>query len=171
MSDDTTAAPEATEQGGNSGFTPPATQEEFNRIIAERVSREKAKYSDYGDLKSKATRFDELSEAQKSEVQKAVERAETAEKALQAKESEALRLSVIAKHQIPEEYQDLVVGADQEELEKRAASVAALVAVRSEQAAPQTVRELMIPGEGKSPATALNGDGIEAALRQKLGIA
>lgn len=171
MSDDTTATTETTEQGGNSGFTPPATQEDLNRIIADRVSREKAKYADYGDLKSKASKFDELSEAQKSEVQKALDRAVAAESELQASKSESLRLSVIAKHQIPEEYQGLIVGSTEEELTERASKVAALLAVQTEEKPVQTIRELVIPGEGRSPATALNGDGIEAALRQKLGIA
>lgn len=114
-------------QGGNSGFTPPASQEELNRIIAERVSREKAKYADYADLKAKAGEFDQLTESQKSETQKAVERAEAAERALLETQSERLRLSVIAKHQIPEEYQDFVAGGSEEELIAKAEKVQTLI--------------------------------------------
>lgn len=114
-------------QGGNSGFTPPATQEELNRIIADRISREKAKYADYADLKNKASEFDKLTESQKSETQKAVERAEAAERALLETQSERLRLSVIARHQIPEEYQDFVSGASEEELVARAEKVKTLI--------------------------------------------
>lgn len=171
MSEEATTEVEA---GGTSGWTPPASQEEYNRVIAERVSRERAKYADYGDLKTKASQFDDLSNAQKTEVQKAIDRAEAAERALSESKSEALRNSVLAKHQIPEEYQDFVFGATEEELTARAEKVQTLISARSDietpAPAPASVRELMVSHEGKSPALALNGDGIEAALRQKLGI-
>lgn len=68
------------EQGGQSGtYTPPATQADLDRIIAERLSRERAKYADYDEMKTKAAEFDKATEATKSEIQKAVERAELAE--------------------------------------------------------------------------------------------
>lgn len=57
------------------------TQEEMDAIIGERLSRERAKYADYDDLKAKATKFDQAEEASKSELQKATEKAQ----ALQAK--------------------------------------------------------------------------------------
>lgn len=166
MSDETTDVVD--DKGGNSGFTPPATQEELNRIIADRISREKAKFSDYNDLKAKASEFDKLADAQKSETQKALERAEAAERALSAKESEALRLSVIARHNIPADYQEFVSGSDEAELEAKAVKVLSLV--------PQPdstggARELFLPGEGRSPANALNGDPLLEALKRNLGIA
>lgn len=55
--------------GGNA-WTPPASQEEFNRIITDRISRVNAKYADYADLKNKASQFDQLTESQKTEAQK-----------------------------------------------------------------------------------------------------
>ena len=168
MSDESTVET-ATEAAGNGGFTAPTTQEEFNAMVADRIKRERAKYADYSDLKSKASKFDELAEAQKTETQRAIERAEAAERALADKSMEALRLSVIAKHGIPEEYQEFVTGADEAELNAKAEKVKSLIPAPTEQA--NTVRELMIPGEGRSPATALNGDGLEAALKAKLGIA
>lgn len=152
--------------GGNSGFTPPATQEEFNALVAERIKRERAKYADYNDLKAKAGQFDELTEAQKTEIQKATERAEAAERALNESRSQAARFSVLAKHGIPDEYQDLVQGADADSLEASAAKVKALV----EATAPADRATYVIPDEGGSPKLALNGDGIESALRKALGI-
>lgn len=59
------------------GFTPPASQEEFNRIIGERVARERAKFADYDDLKAKAEEFDRAAEAARTEQEKAVEAART----------------------------------------------------------------------------------------------
>lgn len=47
------------------------TQEEMNAIISDRLSRERAKYSDYEDLKDKAAKYDAEKDAGKSELQKA----------------------------------------------------------------------------------------------------
>lgn len=113
--------------GNNSGWTPPASQEELNRIIADRVSREKAKYADYGDLKAKASKFDELDAASKSELEKAQERAAQAERERDSIQAETLRLSVIARHQIPADYHEFVVGSSEEELETKAQKVLKLI--------------------------------------------
>lgn len=51
-------------------FTPVTTQEEFDRRLGERLSRERARYADYDDLKAKAAKFDEADAATKSELQK-----------------------------------------------------------------------------------------------------
>lgn len=46
--------------GGGNAYTPPASQEDLNRIITERVARVEAKYPDYDALKTKAEQFDAL---------------------------------------------------------------------------------------------------------------
>ena len=61
--------------------TPPTpevkfTQADLDRIIAERLGRVEAKYADYADLKKKA---EELETANKSELEKAIEKATKAE--------------------------------------------------------------------------------------------
>jgi len=58
------------------------TQEEVNAIIADRLKRESTKYSDYESLKAKASKFDEMEEANKSELQKATEKADALQKKL-----------------------------------------------------------------------------------------
>lgn len=60
---------------GNQGFT----QADVDRIVGERLAKQKAQFKDYDDLRTKAAEFDKLTEAQKTELQKAVERAEKAE--------------------------------------------------------------------------------------------
>ena len=47
------------------------TQDEVNRIVAERVKR----YANYEELKQKAEQFDKLEEEGKSELQKALDKA------------------------------------------------------------------------------------------------
>lgn len=58
------------------------TQEELNAIVGERVAKERAKLSDYEELKAKASRLDEIEEANKTELQKATEKADALQKQL-----------------------------------------------------------------------------------------
>lgn len=53
------------------------TEEDVNRIVTDRLHRERQKYEgiDLDDLKAKAAKLDEIEEANKSEIQKANERA------------------------------------------------------------------------------------------------
>lgn len=51
------------------------TQAEVDAIIGDRLKRDRAKYADYEELKTKAARLDEIEEASKTELQKATERA------------------------------------------------------------------------------------------------
>lgn len=163
MSEDNTATAEA----DNAGFTPPATQEEFNRIINERVKREREKYADYGDLKAKASKLDEIEKANQSELERAQQEAAAARAELEAERLNARRLQIANDHKITGDYLDLLSGSDEQELTEKATKIAALIAA---QEAPQSgVRELVVPGEGKSPA-ALNSDELEAALRSSLGV-
>lgn len=60
------------------------TQSEMNAIIQERVARERGKYADYDDLKAKAAQYDEAQEASKSDLQKAVEKANALQTQLDA---------------------------------------------------------------------------------------
>lgn len=113
-----------------------------------------------------AERLAQIEEASKTEAQKLAERAEAAEAALAAKQKEADRLAVIAKHSIPADYHDLVRGSDAAELEAAATKVASLIA---SSATPARTR-VVVSGEGASAALPLNGDGLEQALRAKLNI-
>ncbi len=52
------------------------TQSQLDAIIQERVARERGKYADYDALKEKADKYDATEEANKSELQRATERAD-----------------------------------------------------------------------------------------------
>lgn len=56
------------------------TQAELDEIVKSRVAKERAKYADFEMLQEKASKFDEMEEAGKSELQKATERAEALQK-------------------------------------------------------------------------------------------
>lgn len=61
----------ATDSGSEKTFT----QAELNAIVEDRLKRDRAKYSDYEELKTKAAEYDKQSEASKTELQKATEKA------------------------------------------------------------------------------------------------
>lgn len=70
--------------GGEKTFT----QAELDAQIAQRLERERAKYSDYDAIKAKAAKFDEAEAARKSELQQALEQAADYKAKLDAREKE-----------------------------------------------------------------------------------
>lgn len=75
-------------EGGapSGGTTPPAdefkpitSQDDFNRAIADRITRERAKFADYDQLKTKAGELDEIKKANQTELEQATGRATAAE--------------------------------------------------------------------------------------------
>ena len=68
------------------------TQVEVDAIVADRLKRERAKYEGYEDFKAKAAKLDEIEEANKTELQKATERAQALEAELDGmKKKETIR--------------------------------------------------------------------------------
>lgn len=59
-----------TEGAPPAAFKAPASQEDLDRIVEQRLARERAKFADYEDLKSKAAKFDEADQASKTELQR-----------------------------------------------------------------------------------------------------
>jgi len=68
----------------SSGFRYISSQEELDRVISERLKRERAKFSDYASLKSKAQEYDKIVESSKSETEKLSSKAAEAEAKAQA---------------------------------------------------------------------------------------
>lgn len=140
-------ATEETAAADETGDAPARTysQAEIDQIVEKRLARVRKQYGDYEDMKAKAARLDEIEAASKSEL----ERLEDANKALEAKlaqrEHEALIQSACLKHSIPEEYADLVAGADEEAIEAAAKKVGKLVAAKAKD------KPRPVPGEGDMP--------------------
>ena len=69
------------------------TQAEVDAIVSERLKRDRAKYADYEAIKAKADKLDEIEEASKSELQKAIERGDALQNELESlKRANALRM-------------------------------------------------------------------------------
>jgi hypothetical protein len=111
--------------GGEGGKQEQATltQADVDRIVKERVSREKAKYADYDDLKAKA-------EGAKTVEQKLAD----LEGKYSAAEARALRSDIAAKHGISAEDRDLfLTGTDESTLTAQAKRLADREADRKKQ--------------------------------------
>ena len=112
------AAPEQSNDGGNnSGFTPPATQAELNKIVQARGERERSKLGDYADLKAKAAKFDEIEQASRSDIEKASERAASAERERDDARGRLDRLEVALEKGLTPSQAKRLVGSTREELE------------------------------------------------------
>lgn len=71
----TTATQGGGDAGGNGATTDPKhfTQEEVDRIVGDRLAREKAKLGDVEELRRKADQLDRLEEERKTELERAVD--------------------------------------------------------------------------------------------------
>ena len=128
--------------------------------------RSKANHAKLQELEPLAAKAKELEDAAKTDLERLTEQLNASQARVDALEAEKARLGVIAKHGIPEEFQDLVQGRDAESLSASAEKVRALIEKTNAQKSAYVV-----PAEGGAPALALNGDGIESALKNALGIA
>lgn len=157
----TTGGQEAGQDDKNHTFQPPATQEDLDRIITARLSRERAKYADYDQLKEQAGKWSAAEEAQKTETQKLTERAERAERELAAAQAQALRAEVAAAKKLPPELAARLQGATRAELEADADKLAALLTPQP----PESRRYDPIPGQGTARQDA-NAHGFESGAQR-----
>lgn len=142
------------EGGNNSGETPAAdsfqpitSQDDLNRIIAERVSRERAKYADYKDVRAKAERLDALEQTNQTEAEKTQTRIAALETELASTRLGSLRLKVAAEHGITEadDIDLFLTGTDEEMLARQAQRLSARETDRKKQGNH-------VPREGHTPS-------------------
>lgn len=134
----------STSDAGNA-FKPITSQEDLNEALKERLNRERSKFADYDTLKTKAEQFDQLEAANKSEIERAADKAAAAERERDAAKAEALRWKVAAKHGISDEDADLfLTGTDEETLTKQAERLSERVTDRKKQGNH-------VPREGTTP--------------------
>ena len=144
-----TEAPAGTTEP-DTGTTETFTQADVDRIVRERVQRERAKYADYDALKAKA------------EGAKTVEdRLAEMENRTAAAEASALRSDVAARHGISAEDRDLLLtGTDAETLEAQAKRIA--------EASERKKKANIVPREGNNPK-ATGGDEEREFVRKLFG--
>lgn len=141
------AATEAPQQPPAEAPAPEKTfsQADLDRMIAERLARQKAQFGDVDGLKQKAAEFDKLQEERLTEQEKLLARAEAAERARATSESEALRYKAAATHQVSADNFDLLGSGSEEEVTARAQRVgtfeAALRELETVKAELETLRQ------------------------------
>lgn len=110
------------------------TQAEVDRIVADRVKRERSKFSDYNDLKAKA-----------SESKTLEDRLADMEKRVTSADAKALRSDIAAAHGISAEDRDLfLTGTDEDTLTAQAQRLAQREVDRKK-------KGNVAPNEGRSP--------------------
>ena len=104
-----------------SDFKPITTQEEFDAAIKERLSREKAKYSDYDQLKSRVTELETENVGLKSTIEATNQSKADTDKQLEnlqnkiaGYEMASLRTRVALQHGLPYDLADRLQGTDEE---------------------------------------------------------
>lgn len=130
------------------------TQAELDQIIQKRLE----KYRDYDDVKAKASKFDEAEEAAKTELQKATERAEAAEKAALVAKREAFAAT---KGVLP----SMVSGSTPEEWEAAAAAALEWKGKPAEQPATPPATPTVHAAGNNGPAAGTPGD-IDAQIAE-----
>ena len=124
---------------GEQAATETFTQADIDRIVRERVARERAKYADYEDLKKQAAGA-KTAEDRLAEMEKRTAEAET----------KALRSDIAAKHHISAEDRDLfLTGTNEETLTAQAKRLAERVSERKKQGN-------QVPREGTSTGAGTN---------------
>lgn len=115
---------EATQNGNGNEPGKTFTQDELNAIVNDRLKREKEKYSDYASLKEKAAAFDKLEEANKTELQKANDKATALETELnslkKANEIKEIREKVAKETGVPS---SLLTADTEEECKEQANAI------------------------------------------------
>jgi hypothetical protein len=132
---ETQTPPAEQQQGEGEKQEQTFTQADVDRMIRDRLKREREKFADYDQLKAKA-----------GEAATAEERIAALEKEIQATHREALRRRVQAAHGISDEDADLfLTGTDEETLTAQAKRLAARESERKQNGN-------VVPREGNNPS-------------------
>jgi hypothetical protein len=140
MSDMTNTEASTTEEtaGETQNANQTFSQQELDKIVADRVARERSKVGDYEHLKAKAQKFDELEQAKLSETEKLTGERDTFKTQAETAALDNLKLRVALAKQLPVELVDRLQGKTQEELEADAEGLLKLLTPNATGAATTT---------------------------------
>ena len=117
-----------------SEFKPITTQEEFDAAIKARLSREKEKYGDYDQLKSRVNELEEENIGLKSTIEATNQskadsdkQLEEMQKQIAGYETESLRTRIALQHGLPYDLADRLQGTDEESFKADAERLASFV--------------------------------------------
>ena len=158
MTEAVEATPVQTAEAGRPGETPEQTIEALRAALAKANGEAK-------ENRLKASELDKIKQAQMSDLERAQGEAEAAKAEVARAQAEAVRWRIAAKHGISDEdAETFLTGADEQTLTRQAQRLAALSTATAGTPKPDLTQG------GQGTASALNSDGLEEALRAKLGI-
>jgi hypothetical protein len=120
-------------------------------------------------LRSAAQKYSEFEDAQKSELQKATERAQTVEQQLTDLRATNARLMAAATHNIPPELIELLGSGTDEEISARAEVLAERLKATAPTAAPASQRPVESLTPGAAPASNSGNTSPDQWIRQMAG--
>ena len=140
---------ESTKQEQNTEKT--FTQAEVDIIVKDRLKRDREKYADYDALKEKASKFDELEAANKSELEKALEKANSLQKELDgikaAQQLREMREKIANENNVPIEF---LTGTTEEECNQQAEKVKEMLSASGVPVKVVDGGEILNPGKQTS---------------------
>lgn len=136
-----------------SEFKPITTQEEFDAAIKARLSREKEKYVDYDQLKSRVEELEKENVGLKSTIEannqskaESDKQLEEMQKQIAGYETDSLRTRVALQHGLPYDLADRLQGTDEESFKADAERLAGFMKPVSK-VAPVKSTEPIVPKE------------------------
>ena len=145
------------------------TQEELEKIIADRLERERRKYKDYDELKKIADEYKKMKEAQMSEEEKLQSRLAELEAAVMEKELEAqeaiiekTKMKVAMEMGLPVDALDFISGSTEDEIRKAAEKFKNLLGGNSKVGKPSA------PASAQSGSKIWTRSEIENMTREEL---
>jgi hypothetical protein len=112
------------------------TQAEVDKIVADRVARERKKFADYDDLKKKAVKLQQIEDGQKTEAQKLNDQLAAQAVELQALRVEKIRRSAASAAGLDPELAEFITAADEEEATEQAKKLAEKLKANTKSTAP-----------------------------------
>lgn len=110
------------EQGEDRTFT----QADLDRIVQDRLSKERRKYEGFESYKQQAEELAKIKDSEKSEVERLQEQLEQNNNELSTSRLDLARYKALAAHPVSEENQDMVTGTTEEEFMESAKRISLL---------------------------------------------
>lgn len=152
------------EQGQQPSDDKMLSQADVDRIVKERLARERQKYADYDDLKAKA----EAADSSKTDLEKLTEQIESLKAENESNKTKALRSEIASAKGVPAA---LLTGSTQDELEAQADALLKF----AEDRAPKPdsndgrPREALRSGAANNERSESAADIAKSIVRQKRG--
>jgi hypothetical protein len=112
------------------------TQAEVDKIVADRVARERKKFADYDDLKKKAAKLQQIEDGQKTEAQKLNDQLAAQSVELQELRVEKIRRAAASAAGLDPELAEFITAADEGEATEQARKLAERLKANTKSTAP-----------------------------------